>query len=200
MRRRRDRGELSGTDVIFIVVVLVVNLVWMTGFAFIMEGYHRETHADLRRIADAVCVYAPPAEPVAPEPKPTRREVHTFPEHGTANAFGLRADGSGSVLYIVGGAEKEQCRVFVQLHDTTYWLDLDESSVPVLAAMLRRGGLDVQENKPARAVLSADAVAVTTGDSVALPGEPAMTTDDILNKVFEERGQPAEEVPNELAP
>ena len=64
MWRKKRRGEVSHIGTCF-VVGLLTSLVVMAFFTF-----HQvcNIQSDLRRIADAVCVYAPPAEPVKDTP------------------------------------------------------------------------------------------------------------------------------------
>ena len=59
MRRRRARGESDG-DGCFTVILLF--LLWCTLGGIATQVCRMA--GDLRRIADAVAVYAPPAEPV----------------------------------------------------------------------------------------------------------------------------------------
>ena len=58
MKRRRDRGDGDG-DGCFTVVLLILILLSLWG----MSEQLGTTNARLKRIIDAVCVEAPPAEP-----------------------------------------------------------------------------------------------------------------------------------------
>ena len=62
MKRRSDRGEFDAWD------RRAVALLTLAHFVVILALFHR-TDTDLKRIADAVAVYAPPAEPVAVTPQ-----------------------------------------------------------------------------------------------------------------------------------
>lgn len=66
MRRRPDRGELTPVHLFPIVLLLFAMILVLTG----IHGTIRSVRGDLRRIADAVSVYAPPAVPAEPvEPR-----------------------------------------------------------------------------------------------------------------------------------
>ena len=136
----------------------------------------------LDALEDAAQGPPPPGEPIITrEPDASWR----IPIVVNGNAFGLCADGSGTCLYVIGGYDTPQCRVFIATKGKTYWLDLDEQSVHALAAMLRRGGLNVEEGSNiAEAELRVHGPGVAIDGPPALPREPALTTDDILEKEF----------------
>lgn len=60
MQRRSDRGEWGFVEGCFVIFLLAWTAATSIGLLYHVGGMR----ADIRRIADAVRAYAPPAEPV----------------------------------------------------------------------------------------------------------------------------------------
>lgn len=67
-------------------------------------------------------------------------------DYWEANAIGLDATGSGTVLRVMGGRQAEGTRLFIALEDRTFWIDLTPKAVHSLVALLRREGVAVSES------------------------------------------------------